>query len=162
MRQCAPRLDACPRNTDQRRIMRLVLAFVVSGILLCMAVYIWHSYGQSEKATRRTTLAVMGGHVVHYAQNTGRYPDRLRQALGEGQWPSVYSVDRLRYVAAGQPYDDDPRKVLFFERSAQNYGFDRGYFVVHQLYVEFVSGEPPGDAGKSPLPKTTDEPRSQS
>lgn len=129
------------RRLPGGRALRVGIILASCGMATGLGLLVWDSYGEANRSARRTTLGVMRSMLVSYAQKTGRYPDRLQEVVREPDFPGA-GMDAICYVAAGEPYHDARDRMLFYEKRARRYGFDRGYFVVHKRRIDFVPGDP--------------------
>ena len=115
-------------------------ACVALGLLLiCFGVWcfvVWYGQGQAARLARLTTLLVLRQYVLIYAEETGRYPDSIIDALPAGLQSTFRDdeINNLVLVKSGQAFEpDEPalNELLFYEKEPTRYGFTKGWFEVY-------------------------------
>jgi len=125
-----------------RRTLLLLLAVVSAGGAI-FGAYIFHEYGQAEKATRLSVLLNVRSALVGYARRHGRYPDSLWDAVPREHF--LYDIKRmpLDYLADGRPYPLEGDTRVFCDRAALRYGFEVGWFEFREHDWTFHGGQEP-------------------
>jgi len=126
-----------------RRNLLVLLAVVLVGCAV-IGAYIYHDYGQAERATRLSALLNIRNPLVGYACRHGRYPDSLWDAVPRTHF--LYDLEQmpLDYPAAGKAYPLEEDTPLFSDRAALRYGFEVGWFEFYEHDWTFHEGRKAG------------------
>jgi hypothetical protein len=112
-------------------VVTLLLVFVCgafSGVALC-AYYA--TRGQSEKASRLSTLLNVRRFLVEYASTKGRYPEHVEDAIQDAGFLAIVQPEQIEYDAAGRPYPLG-LSPMFRDKTPRRYGlFEKGKFTFY-------------------------------
>ena len=108
----------------------LILLFVTCSV-------VWYAQSEAARTARMSMLLVLRQHVLACAEETGRYPDSIIDALPTGEdgtSPRNDQINNLVWLKSGQIFEPDKpalNELLFYEKEPTRYGFTKGRFEVY-------------------------------
>ena len=120
----------------------LAVGLAIGMALGIFGAFVWDAIGESEMASRQSTLQNLRAHLERRAQHEGRYPRDLADVIEELGLEKHVNAENLGYPAAGRSYDvHEDDLILFYERYPRQYGFVVGRFEMRQSYFNFRLGD---------------------
>jgi len=135
----------------QEYAIAIVFAIISLGSVIVLLVG-YYSLGQADKSARLSSLLVLRRAVVESARTQRRYAAQLGDAVADPRVSEVVDLGTLEYLASNQPYVERTDGVLFRERQARTYGWERGWYEIRQEGWTFHTGDPCCDSAESSSP----------
>jgi len=136
-------MEATPGSKHSlKHSLRWKVLLLLAGMgLVGLSAFYYHLSGSADRFSRETKLAVAAGFLISYAQQNGRYPVDIADALGKDLCEMV-DLDSIEYVASGKSYQPGVDERLFYEKRPRRYGFVTGWYDVSSPIPYFRKGEP--------------------